>query len=111
MPYHKICTINELPERTLNRFQVGNMQILVTKISGKIFCCENRCPHMDFPLHDGTLEGTTLTCRHHNAQFEISNGKNLCPPAYEPLTKIKVHVEGEEVFIFLQEGDEEWEEY
>ena len=35
---------------------------------------DNRCPHMGFPLHRGTLKHGVLTCHWHQARFYASSG-------------------------------------
>src|SRR2546429_4796896 len=35
---------------------------------------DNRCPHMGFPLHRGTLEDGILTCHWHHARFDLATG-------------------------------------
>jgi nitrite reductase/ring-hydroxylating ferredoxin subunit len=35
---------------------------------------DNRCPHMGFPLHRGTLSDGILTCHWHHARFDVATG-------------------------------------
>ena len=35
---------------------------------------DNRCPHMGFPLHRGTLRDGILTCHWHHARFDLESG-------------------------------------
>jgi nitrite reductase/ring-hydroxylating ferredoxin subunit len=35
---------------------------------------DNRCPHMGFPLHRGTLHDGILTCHWHHARFDVATG-------------------------------------
>ena len=48
--------------------------ILVVYDRGQIFALDNRCPHMGFPLHRGTLEDGILTCHWHHARFDLASG-------------------------------------
>jgi nitrite reductase/ring-hydroxylating ferredoxin subunit len=41
---------------------------------GGIYAVDNRCPHMGFPLHRGTLKDGILTCHWHHARFDIASG-------------------------------------
>jgi nitrite reductase/ring-hydroxylating ferredoxin subunit len=36
--------------------------------------CDNRCPHMGFPLHRGTIKDGILTCHWHHARFDLGSG-------------------------------------
>ncbi len=44
---------------------------------GEIFAVDNRCPHMGFPLSEGTVEDGLLTCHWHHARFELARGDTL----------------------------------
>ncbi len=41
---------------------------------GKVYAVDNRCPHMGFPLHRGTLQNGILTCHWHHARFDLKSG-------------------------------------
>ncbi|SEP63980.1 Rieske (2Fe-2S) protein [Natrinema salaciae] len=40
---------------------------------------DNRCPHMGFPLAEGSVEDGILTCHWHHARFELSCGDTFDP--------------------------------
>jgi nitrite reductase/ring-hydroxylating ferredoxin subunit len=40
----------------------------------KIYAIDNRCPHMGFPLNQGTVKDGILTCHWHHARFDLMNG-------------------------------------
>lgn len=42
--------------------------------AGEVYAVDNRCPHMGFPLTQGTVENGILTCHWHHARFELSEG-------------------------------------
>lgn len=42
---------------------------------GKEFtACENRCPHMGYPMNKGTVRDGVVTCAWHNWQFDMQSG-------------------------------------
>ena len=41
---------------------------------GRVHALDNRCPHMGFPLHRGTLQNGILTCHWHHARFDLESG-------------------------------------
>ena len=41
---------------------------------GKVYAIDNRCPHMGFPLHRGTVQEGILTCHWHHARFDLESG-------------------------------------
>lgn len=42
--------------------------------NNKIYAIDNRCPHMGFPLHRGTVKDCILTCDWHHARFDLASG-------------------------------------
>ena len=42
--------------------------------NGSVHALDNRCPHMGFPLHRGTLQNGILTCHWHHARFDLESG-------------------------------------
>jgi nitrite reductase/ring-hydroxylating ferredoxin subunit len=48
--------------------------IVLFNHEGTIHALDNRCPHMGFPLHRGTLRNGILTCEWHHARFDLCSG-------------------------------------
>lgn len=54
----------------------------------KVYAVDNRCLHLGFPLHMGSLCEGILTCHWHHARFDVCSGGTLDPwaddvPSYE----------------------------
>ncbi len=41
---------------------------------GKAYALDDRCPHMGFPLHRGSVEAGLVTCHWHHARFDLASG-------------------------------------
>ncbi len=41
---------------------------------GNVLAVDNRCPHLGFPLHRGTVNDGILTCHWHHARFDLNSG-------------------------------------
>src|SRR6516165_6343382 len=61
---------------------------------------DNRCPHMGFPLHRGTLSGGILTCHWHHARFDVATGGTFDQWA-DDLRVFPVELRGGEVWVDL----------
>ena len=46
---------------------------------GEVRAVDNRCPHMGFPLSEGSVDDGILTCHWHHARFELSCGDTFDP--------------------------------
>jgi len=42
--------------------------------NSKVYAVDNRCPHMGFPLSQGTVKDNILTCHWHHARFDLNSG-------------------------------------
>lgn len=59
---------------------------------------DNRCPHLGFPLHLGSVNNGILTCHWHHARFDVCSGGTLDPWADDALAH-DVEIRGEEVWV------------
>jgi nitrite reductase/ring-hydroxylating ferredoxin subunit len=62
----------------------------------EVYAVDNRCPHMGFPLHRGTVCDGILTCHWHHARFELSTGGTFDQWA-DDLRRFPVELRGDDV--------------
>jgi nitrite reductase/ring-hydroxylating ferredoxin subunit len=65
---------------------------------GEVRAVDNRCPHMGFPLTEGSVEDGILTCHWHHARFELSCGDTFDPWA-DDVRAYPVAVEDGTVYV------------
>jgi nitrite reductase/ring-hydroxylating ferredoxin subunit len=66
----------------------------------QVYAVDNRCPHMGFPLHRGTLCDGILTCHWHHARFDLSTGGTFDQWA-DDLRRFPVILRGDDVLLDL----------
>jgi nitrite reductase/ring-hydroxylating ferredoxin subunit len=66
----------------------------------EVYAVDNRCPHMGFPLHRGTLCDGILTCHWHHARFDLSTGGTFDQWA-DDLRRFPVDLRGDDVLVDL----------
>jgi nitrite reductase/ring-hydroxylating ferredoxin subunit len=66
----------------------------------EVYAVDNRCPHMGFPLHRGTLCDGILTCHWHHARFDLSTGGTFDQWA-DDLRRFPVALCGDDVLLDL----------
>lgn len=88
--WHRVAPADALAEGTLLGVEAGGERIVLARVEGAVYALRDRCSHADFPLHDGVLEGTTLECMHHGAQFDVCTGKAKRFPAIRPVAVFPV---------------------
>src|SRR5882757_5024782 len=57
--------------------KVGTLPVVVFWDEGAAYAIEDRCPHLGFPLHQGTVESGLVTCHWHHARFDLVSGCTL----------------------------------
>ena len=65
---------SELKSGQMKMFNVGKREILLARVGDDFYAAENRCPHMNARLSEGTLEKTIVTCPRHRSQFDLADG-------------------------------------
>ena len=74
-----IGTLDELRRNGCLTGKVGTQPICVFWSDGTAYALDDRCPHMGFPLHRGSVESGLVTCHWRNARFDLSSGGTLDP--------------------------------
>ena len=94
----RAASLTEL--RTAGRLvvSVGGHVICLFAEGDEVFAVDNRCPHMGFPLHRGSVADGILTCHWHHARFDLCTGGTLDQWA-DDLRRFPVEVEGDDVYV------------
>jgi nitrite reductase/ring-hydroxylating ferredoxin subunit len=86
--------------------KVGSHGVCVLWHDGQIYAVDDRCPHLGFPLHRGTVEQGLLTCHWHHARFDLCSGGTLDPFADDVRTyPVEVNSQGRVVVWAPSNGD------
>jgi nitrite reductase/ring-hydroxylating ferredoxin subunit len=101
----RVGTIEELKAKGCLAGKVGSQPVCVFWSDGEAFAVDDRCPHMGFPLHRGTVENGLLTCHWHHARFDLASGGTLDPFA-DDVRAHGVEVDGADVFVVLRAADD-----
>ncbi len=60
----------------LKSLSVNGLDVVLLVAGSAMYAFENNCPHQHFSvLHQGTLDGCTLTCPMHGWTFDLKTGK------------------------------------
>lgn len=92
----RVCATSELlPGETALAWD-GDTAILVCNYDGDYYALEDRCSHEEFELSAGAFDADsgTIECALHGARFDVRDGRALCAPAYVPVTRFPVKIEG-----------------
>ncbi|HVF13164.1 MAG TPA: Rieske 2Fe-2S domain-containing protein, partial [Acidimicrobiales bacterium] len=84
--------------------KVGNHGVCVFWHDGRAYALDDRCPHMGFPLHRGSVEEGLVTCHWHNARFDLATGGTLDPFA-DDARSFPVEIDDGHVFLVVDAAD------
>ncbi len=84
--------------------KAGTHGVCVFWHDGRAYALDDRCPHMGFPLHRGTVEAGLVTCHWHHARFDLASGGTLDPFA-DDARAFPVEVEGDDVYLVVTAPD------
>jgi|SRR5690554_1776799 len=105
--FTKLCSINDLKDRTGKRFIVDDVEVALFKIDDKIYALNNICPHQHTALiYDGFLEDDCIVCPVHGWKFNLETG--LQPDGRRGLDSYPVKIIDGEVFIKVFNNKFNW---
>ncbi|HYX45098.1 MAG TPA: Rieske 2Fe-2S domain-containing protein [Acidimicrobiales bacterium] len=96
----RVGTLEELRARGQLVGKAGSHGVCVFWDGQRPWALDDRCPHMGFPLHRGTVEEGLVTCHWHHARFDLATGGTLDPFA-DDARAFPVEVEGGDVFVVV----------
>ena len=85
--------------------KVGSIPVVVFWHDSEAFAIEDRCPHLGFPLHQGTVEAGLVTCHWHHARFDLVSGCTLDLWA-DDARGFSAVVRGDDVFVEARPDDD-----
>jgi 3-phenylpropionate/trans-cinnamate dioxygenase ferredoxin subunit len=95
-----VCALDDLVVDHAKRVVVGQIPVaLVLDSTGTVHAIGDTCTHGDISLAEGFVEDGTLECWAHGSQFELTSGKPLSLPAFEPVPVFTVSLRDGNVFI------------
>ncbi len=94
----RVCSLEELKRDRFKVVAADGRTVLVLIDKDAVHALDNRCPHMGFPLHRGTVRDGILTCHWHHAKFDLAGGCTLDPFADDSTS---FHTEVREGVVWL----------
>ena len=79
----KACAVADLVDGVMRKVQVGDNEenfIVVAKVGGQVYAVSGKCSHYGAPMQFGYLDGYTMICPWHLAQFDIRTGSVVSAP-------------------------------
>lgn len=95
----KVAETKDVPAGGAIAVEVNGQKVALFNVDGSYHAIGDTCTHVGGSLSQGALNGTVVTCPLHGANFDVTTGNVLGPPAQASVTCYKVQVEGTEISI------------
>ena len=96
--YLRVGPLEDLKARGSIVVRGRRCPLLVVYHDGQVRALDNRCPHLGFPLHRGSVRDGILTCHWHHARFDLASGCTFDLWA-DDVPVADVRIEGGEVWV------------
>lgn len=70
----RVGTVAEVEADGVRVVRARGASVAVFWHGGRPYALDNRCPHLGFPLHRGTVRDGIVTCHWHHAKFDLAGG-------------------------------------
>ena len=98
----KVLTVSELPPGSIKTVSAAGKRIAIANVGGQYFAVDDTCTHAQCSLgSEGFLDGSTVTCGCHGAQFDMTSGKAAALPATSDLPVYEVTVEDDALMVHI----------
>lgn len=74
MSWHRVLDGDTLEEATPTAVEVDGRALCLVRLDGELHAFDDACPHRQWPLHLGRLDGAVLRCRAHTWEWDVRSG-------------------------------------
>jgi NADPH-dependent 2,4-dienoyl-CoA reductase/sulfur reductase-like enzyme/nitrite reductase/ring-hydroxylating ferredoxin subunit len=95
--------LSSIPAAGVLAGHVDGMPVLLARLDVGLHAVSGSCTHYGAALADGLVVGEEIRCPWHHACFSLRTGAALRAPAFAPLARWKVEIDGDTVFVRIEE--------
>lgn len=101
MALERVCSIQDVPDGEVRRFDLGNATIALAHIGGTFYAIGDRCSHQDVSLSEGELLSGSceVECPKHGSCFSLETGIPNSLPATKAVPTYVVRIDDAAVFV------------
>lgn len=98
----KVARTSELSPDSGKAVEADDRCIALFNVEGTFCAIDNTCTHRGGPLGEGELNGESVTCPWHGANFNVKTGAVTRSPAGTGVRSFVVKVEAGDVLVELE---------
>lgn len=93
--------ISDIPPGRSRQVLLSHFNVAVFNVEGIFFAIKDACPHAEYPLYKGTLEGSVVQCANHNWKFDLRTGSCVKGNPDVTVRTFEVEIRNDEVWLKL----------
>jgi 3-phenylpropionate/trans-cinnamate dioxygenase ferredoxin component len=103
--FQTVGSLDEFADPSSTFVEVDERPIVLIRAAGRVYALDDVCTHDGGPLSDGDVdpEDRSIACPRHGAKFSAESGAAMTMPATKPTIAHEVRVEGNQVFVKLND--------
>ena len=90
--------VADIAEGDIIAVNVDGHSVALANSEGTIRAVDNRCPHMGYPMSQGSIHNGIIICHWHHARFDLASGCTFDPFA-DDLQSYPVEIHDGEVYV------------
>jgi nitrite reductase/ring-hydroxylating ferredoxin subunit len=94
-----VAKTTDVPPGRMIVVAIERERIMLANVEGRFYALRDMCGHRNAPLSRGKLDGHTVECPLHFAQFDVRTGKLVDGPISADVPIYEVRVEGDTVLV------------
>ena len=95
--FTRVGALSDLPPGAATMVPVGDFDIALFNVGGEIFAIDDVCPHFAGSLHEGAVDGATVSCPLHGWCFDLRSGAQTNGRRF--VDTFEVRVEDQDVLV------------
>lgn len=103
MSWRDVASLEELKKKKRMVIEQSGQPILLLWVDQVVYAILDVCSHDGGELADGDIEGQSIICSRHGAEFCLKTGQVLSPPAYEDIHVFPVRVQNQRIEVEIIE--------
>ena len=104
--FHELCPAADVEEGVGKPFTVDGNHLAVYHYEDGFYACDNRCPHMGYPLSEGSVRDGVLICHWHHWEFDLKTGGCFLTNG-DDVASFPVEVRDDVLFVGIPKGARE----
>ena len=97
--YEKVASAGDLAPGEAMRVHAGGQTLALFNVEGDYYAIDEWCPHETGPLSGGYMDGNIVMCPFHLADFDVTTGRVLSPPATRDVGAYAVRRTGDDIDV------------